>query len=492
MLAYVHWSLIRVPQTLAVKDVWPVVTPASHSLIYLLFAYFKPSERPIVPVSKCTIFARMNARFLIAAPSSNSGKTTLTLGLLRLLHNRGLQVQPFKCGPDYIDTKHHSLAAAKQSINLDTFMMSPQHVQFLFAKYKADISIVEGVMRLFDGADRMKGSSAEIAILLNLPVILVIDAKATAYSVAPLIYGFKHFNPAVNIAGVIFNFVNTFSHYQFLKEACEDVGVEALGYIPADDSIKIPSRHLGLHISESYHYDNIAEHISKTVDIDRLLEITAAEPLNTLIETPKTGTLKISVAKDEAFNFTYYENIEVLKQIGEVTFFSPIHDTLLPRETDLLYLAGGYPELYLQQLSANEEMKKAILDYCNNNGRVIAECGGMMYLGKEIIDKEGNSFQMINFLDITTSMEEAKLTLGYRIVNQQLKGHEFHYSTCKEHSPISHIGEVQNAKGIKVNTPIYQQKNVTASYIHFYWGEQDNQSNNALDAFLSTLNASSK
>jgi cobyrinic acid a,c-diamide synthase len=405
-------------------------------------------------------------------------------------------VQPFKCGPDYIDTKHHTAAALSQSINLDTFMMSADHVKSLFNKYDADISIVEGVMGLFDGADRMKGSSAEIAILLRLPVILVINAKAMAYSVAPLLYGFKHFNPAVNIAGVIFNFVNTASHYQFLKEACEDIGVEPLGYVPVNENIKIPSRHLGLNISDEYDYDSIAEHISKTINVDRLLEITATTtgtasfPYNP--NTPQPGTLKIAIAKDEAFNFTYYENIEVLKQLGEVTFFSPIHDTTLP-EADLLYLAGGYPELYLEALSGNTQMREKILNYCNDGGRVIAECGGMMYLGKSITDREGTSYPMAGFLDITTSMEQAKLTLGYRTVtisNNILKGHEFHYSTYKEHSDLVKTGTVQNAKGINVNTPIYQQKNVTASYIHFYWGEH--QSNNALDAFLSTLNASSK
>jgi cobyrinic acid a,c-diamide synthase len=420
----------------------------------------------------------MKSRFLIAAPSSNSGKTTITLGLLRLLHNRGIHVQPFKCGPDYIDTKHHSLAAAANSINLDTFMMSAAHVQDLYARYSGDADIIEGVMGLFDGADRMKGSSAEIAILLELPVILVINAKAMAYSVAPLLYGFKNFHPGVNIAGVIFNFVNTSSHYQFLKEACEDVGLTALGYVPVNDSLKIPSRHLGLVLPAENDYDAIAEHISKTVDVDKLLEITAiqhtvAKP--TVIS--QTGTLRIAVAKDEAFNFTYYENIEVLKRMGTVTFFSPIHDTTLP-EADLIYLAGGYPELHLQALASNINMKNAMLDYCNKGGKVLAECGGMMYLGQAI-----DHHEMVGFLDIKTSMENAKLSLGYRIVDDVLKGHEFHYSTCTALSDIPQTGSICNAKGIKVDTPVYRQNNVLASYIHFYWG--DDQSKNALEALLS-------
>lgn len=424
----------------------------------------------------------MKSQFLIAAPSSNSGKTTITLGLLRLLHHRGFKVQPFKCGPDYIDTKHHTLAAKKQSINLDTFMMSPNYVAdtYMNYSYKADISIVEGVMGLFDGANRMQGSSAEIAMLLDLPVILVINAKSMAYSAAPILYGFKYFNPKVKIAGVIFNFVNTESHYQFLKDACEDIGIESLGYIPANDAIKIPSRHLGLAISDDNDYDaiieQVASHIGQFVNIDRLLELSlmpekAFKPKQ--IKSNQGKKIKIAIAQDQAFNFTYFENIEALKKIGELTFFSPIHDVFLP-ETDLLYLAGGYPELYLNELTANNSMRASILDYCNQGGKVIAECGGMMYLGKSIVDKEGNSYSMAGFLEIETSMQNAKLSLGYRTIflnDTLLKGHEFHYSTFKELDILCKVGEVKNAKGVLVDTPIYKKNKVLASYIHFYWGE---------------------
>ncbi len=204
----------------------------------------------------------MKPQFLIAAASSSSGKTTITLGLLRLLTDKGYKVQPFKCGPDYIDGKHHAKAARLPSINLDTFMMSPLHVKKIYTKYCADaaIAITEGVMGLYDGATKMQGSSAEIAILLDLPVVLIVNAKAMAYSVAPLIYGFKHFDSRLKIAGVIFNFVNTESHYHFLKDACEDVGVEALGYLPANDTIRIPSRHLGLAISDENDYEKIYDY----------------------------------------------------------------------------------------------------------------------------------------------------------------------------------------------------------------------------------------
>ncbi len=423
----------------------------------------------------------MKPQFLIAAPSSNSGKTTITLGLLRLLHNRGLKVQPFKCGPDYIDPKHHFLAAHSQSINLDTFMMSEDHVRSLYGKYSAgaDVVITEGVMGLFDGAERMKGSSAEIAMLLDLPVILVVNAKAMAYSVAPLIYGFMHFNPQVRIAGVIFNFVNTESHYQFLKDACEDLGVTPLGYVPASDDIKIPSRHLGLAISAENDYNAIIEraaaHISKTVAVEQLLDVTQKDvpalPVPTIL--PPARTMEIAVAMDEAFNFTYVENLEVLKQIGEVTAFSPLGDRKLPA-TDLLYLPGGYPELFPEKLSANLTMRESILDYCNNGGKVIAECGGMMYLGETMADNTGKEYPMIGFLSLKTTMKDARLSLGYRDIEMGLnrfKGHEFHYSGYMEQEPLERIGRVFNARGKEVPTPVYRKNNVIASYIHLYWGE---------------------
>jgi len=425
----------------------------------------------------------MKPQFLIAAPSSNSGKTTLTLGLLRWLHHQGLKVQPFKCGPDYIDTKHHSLAAHSPSINLDTFMMSEGHLRSVYAKYSegADVVITEGVMGLFDGADRMKGSSAEIAMLLDLPVILVVNAKAMAYSVAPLIYGFMHFNPQLQIAGVIFNFVNTESHYQFLKDACEDIGVTPLGYVPASDDIRIPSRHLGLAISPDNDYDAIIEraaaHISKTVDLAQLLAITRkpVPPAPVQTVSPPSGTRRISVAMDEAFNFTYAENLAVLQSHGQVTTFSPLHDAQLP-DTDLLYLAGGYPELFLEQLSTNLTMRASILEYCANGGKVIAECGGMMYLGETLADSTGKEYPMVGFLSLKTTMKDAKLSLGYREIEvglNRFKGHEFHYSACTETAALPKLGKVFNARGMEVSTPVYRKDNVIASYIHLYWGEND-------------------
>jgi len=218
--------------------------------------------------------------FLIAAATSNSGKTTLTIGLLRALRLRGLNVQPFKCGPDYIDTMFHEMASGNESVNLDTFMASKEHVRHLFTHYgkNADVSVVEGVMGLFDGYSKDRGSSAEIAQLLHIPVVLVVNAKSVAYSVAPLIYGFKHFNPNVRIAGVIFNMVASENHYAFLRSACEDAGVECFGYLPRNEQLVIPGRHLGLTIQAREQTEQLialaAEEVERHVHIEQLLNNT--------------------------------------------------------------------------------------------------------------------------------------------------------------------------------------------------------------------------
>lgn len=221
----------------------------------------------------------MNCKALIAAASSNSGKTTLTMGLLRALRNRGLCVQPYKCGPDYIDTMFHQMASGRESVNLDLFMSSKEHVKDLFSSYGegADVQVIEGVMGLFDGYDKWHGSSAEVAMLLDVPVILVVNAKSVAYSVAPLIHGFKTFRPELRLAGVIFNMVASEHHYQFLKEACEDVGVECLGYMQRNAELVIPGRHLGLTIGEREQIERLitlaATEVEAHVDLNKLLSL---------------------------------------------------------------------------------------------------------------------------------------------------------------------------------------------------------------------------
>lgn len=419
--------------------------------------------------------------FLIGAPSSGSGKTTLTIGLLKMLKNRNFNVQPFKCGPDYIDTKFHHYATGNPAINLDLYLSSPKHVEQLFSKYGAqkDVCVVEGVMGLFDGYDRQNGSSAQLVRLLNLPVILVINAKSMAYSAAPLLYGFKNYSPEVNIAGAIFNFVGSESHYGFLKEACVDVGIEALGYIPKQQEVEISSRHLGLNFDNRQQLNTIidkaAKLVEKHINVERLLAITKVSALPSLADSAcRKGSLKVAVARDEAFTFTYNENIAALEQLGEVSFFSPIHDKQLP-DADLVYLPGGYPELYLPQLSNNKEMHAAIRTYAENGGKLLAECGGMMYISESIEDSDGKEYPMVGIFKQKASMCNPRISLGYRTFEYngvEVRGHEFHYSHIEDNDTPS-AAQIYNARGGEVSTKLLRYKNTIAGYTHIYWVEVD-------------------
>jgi cobyrinic acid a,c-diamide synthase len=425
----------------------------------------------------------MKTRILIGAASSGSGKTTFTLGLLRALKNRGIAVQPYKCGPDYIDTQYHGLAAGRESVNLDLFMGGEAHVKEIFARYSqgAGACVVEGVMGLFDGYSKMKGSSAEVAQVLDIPVLLIVNAKSCAYSVAPIIYGYKNFNPQVKIAGVVFNMVGSASHYATLKDACQELGVPVLGYLPKNSGIEIPSRHLGLSLDEEFLFGEYAEKVAamveEYVDVDALMKIFTPDSECLCEEGSPCGEaagLKIAVAKDEAFNFIYRENIHSLEKLGEVKFFSPLKDTQLP-ECDLLYLPGGYPELYLEQLQGNGTMRKAIKEYIEKGGRCWAECGGMMYLCNSISDENGNEFEMCGVLGQKATMVGKRLQMGYRsfsYAGKGLRGHEFHYSKVvpDEEAPLQSVAQQYNAAGAEVATPLYRYKNLIAGYTHLYWG----------------------
>jgi len=423
----------------------------------------------------------MKTQFLIAAPSSGSGKTSFTQGILRYLKNKNIDVQAYKCGPDYLDTKHHKWASGNVSINLDSFMSSEEHVKEIYAKnlHSKDTAIVEGVMGLFDGANKMQGSSASIAELLDIPVVLIMNAKAMAYSAAPILYGFKNFYPNVKIAGVVFNFVNSESHYSFLKDACEDVGIIPFGYIPRNEEIKLPSRHLGLKIDSKNKYDDIintiSEHIDKTVDIELILETCKQKSPDYKTKQISSKGYTIAVARDKAFNFTYQENINSLSELGKVIYFSPLKDKTIPK-ADIIYLAGGYPELYLKELSENTSMKNSIIEYYNKGGKLIAECGGMMYLSKNIINAEGEKFPMLSILDIDCTMEDMKLKLGYRKIriNETIYyGHEFHYSKIVNSGEEDLDLEIFSARDKKLDTKIFRKNNFLASYIHFYWADSN-------------------
>lgn len=440
-------------------------------------------------------------QILIGASASGGGKTTFTTGLLRLLRDRGLTVQPYKCGPDYIDTKYHEMASGRVSVNLDSWLASEEHLKQIYAKYAsdADVCVTEGVMGLFDGFEGMRGSSASIAALLGIPVVLVVDARSTAYTVAAILYGFKHFYPAIRIAGAVFNQVASERHFSFLCQACEDVGVECFGYLPRLKELEVPSRHLGLTLDATYRFDEfagkVAAAIGQSVDVDRLLrscssfatsvverqkaEIISStsveEVPNEEARCPKAGRMRIAVARDAAFNFIYRENLARLEEWGTVTFFSPMADEALP-EADFVYLPGGYPEFFLESLANNESLKSGLRAYVEAGGHMLAECGGMMYLCDSIRGMDGKDYPMVGLLHQQATMENMKLRLGYRTIRaggQIWKGHEFHYSSVSPGQPPASIAVATDARGNTVDTPLYRYKNLIAGYTHLYWGESD-------------------
>lgn len=423
-------------------------------------------------------------QILIGAATSGSGKTTFTVGLLRLLRKRGMAVQPFKCGPDYIDTRYHCLASGCESVNLDLRMADERHVASLYAHYSvgATATVTEGVMGLFDGYDRMKGSSAEVASLLNLPVILVLNARSMAYGVAPLLYGYRHYCSNLRVVGVVFNQIGSLRHLELLKQACEDAGLPCLGYLPRLKELEVPSRHLGLTLDVTEQFDAFAETVAQAieeyVDVERLLQLcTQPIPCGQPIDSPhRTKALRIGVARDEAFNFVYREHLDGLQRLGEVVFFSPLRDASLPSDCDLLYLPGGYPEFFLEALEANESMREQLRHYIENNGRVWAECGGMMYLCQYIKGMDGELKRMVGILPTTATMEGMKLHLGYRsfeLNGQRWNGHEFHYSRLESPCAELAVTMAQDSGGRPTDTAIYRYKNLFAGYTHLYWGNRD-------------------
>ena len=432
---------------------------------------------------------------MIAAPTSGAGKTTLAIGLMALLSRKGFKVQPFKCGPDYIDTKFHKAVCNRPSVNLDLFMASNCHVREIYKRYSADadVCVVEGMMGLYDGYKLSKGSPADIAQTLDVPVVMVVDGSHAGFSIAPMLYGFKSFSDRIRIVGVIYNKVASERHATMLREAAKEVGLECLGCLPRQKDVANGERYLGLDFSHKIDAERVADMVEKNVDWQRLLEITKPNGCKTMsagitgnvdsspaIPIVSEQTLeqgwqkKIMIARNsESFSFLYQEHIDILKSQGEVEFFDPEEDVRLPEDTTMLYLPGGYPEKHLSALEKAERCRKSIKEYAEHGGRIIAECGGMMYLCRSIIGDEGET-EMCGVLpySITARKSDRKLSLGYRqvVVNgKEYRGHEFHYTQFLPPLPPS-AAAVYDARGNEVVSPVIRQGNVLASYTHLYWG----------------------
>lgn len=445
-------------------------------------------------------------RLMIAAPESGSGKTTITSGLIVALGRRGRQIQPFKVGPDYIDPSYHALAAGRPCRNLDTWMLGREQVlsSFVYNSRQADIAIIEGVMGLFDGASSLSnvGSTADVSALLQAPVILIINARGMARSVAALVHGYHTFDSQIRLGGVILNRVGSVGHADLCTAAIEQMtDVPVLGYLLRDESISLPERHLGLiPTAEAGQWkeviDQTADRLEATVDLDRLEDLASAAPhldssiikhRGLVISNAPAKPVRIALAVDEAFSFTYPENVELLEAAGAtIVPFSPLHDRQLPSDIDALILSGGFPELYGAQLSQNRPMLDAIRAAGESDLLIYAECGGLMVLTQGIKDLEDDFHPMVGLLDGYCQMEP-KVRLGYRILNgltdgpilavgEETRAHEFHYSSWQEKprglSPAFEVKPRRSYETTRSAGAVY--KRVWASYMHVHFGANPN------------------
>ncbi|WP_223420786.1 cobyrinate a,c-diamide synthase [Tateyamaria pelophila] len=428
---------------------------------------------------------------MISAPASGTGKTTVMLGLLRALKDDGATVQPFKSGPDYIDPAFHLAAAGRSSFNFDTWAMDEKLLGGIAAKVAgADICIAEGSMGLFDGvATRGQtgfGSSAETALAMGWPVVLVIDVGGQAQSAAATALGFKMYNPDLPFAGVILNRVASPRHERLTRLGMERAGVTVLGALPRRGDLKLPERHLGL-IQAVEHPDleaaiaGYADFLRDNVDLSALRAAARAGPPMAAHPLPKPPAQRIALARDAAFSFTYPHLLDGWRAHGaEILPFSPLADEAPDTNADLVWLPGGYPELHAGTIAAASKFKRGLRAHAEAKP-VHGECGGYMALGAGLIDKDGTRHEMAGLLGLVTSYEKRKFNLGYRRAvlekpmagfdaGAALRGHEFHYSSILE-QPDPALAQVFDADGNAVVQTGSWRENVTGTFFHLITGE---------------------
>jgi cobyrinic acid a,c-diamide synthase len=426
---------------------------------------------------------------IIAAPASGSGKTILTLALLRALRRAGVTVASFKIGPDYIDPMFHARASGRRCINLDSWAMRIETLAGLTDDLVRDAALVigEGVMGLFDGAADGRGSTADVASLFDLPVILVVDASGMAASAAALVEGFTRHRDDVEVAGVIFNRVGSEAHSALLRRACDDRFAQpVLGCMPHDASLELPERHLGLvqahELPELDDFlDRAAALVQEHVDLTRLRRL--ARPFGLGLYGPPAQPLRplgqrIAVAQDVAFAFAYPAVLDGWRAAGaEFTFFSPLAGDPPDGSATAVYLPGGYPELHAGRLAANRTFLDGLRAAADRGAFIYGECGGFMALGQRLTDREGRSHAMAGLLPVTTGFAEPRLHLGYRRLRllgpsplgqagTTYRGHEFHYASLLEKGDAPPLFEVSDARGQPLGPSGAQVGTTAGSFLH--------------------------
>lgn len=438
-------------------------------------------------------------RIVVAGTGSGVGKTTVTLGLARALDRRGLDVQPFKAGPDYLDPTYLARAAGRQCYNLDTWMMGDDYVRRLCARAAADadIALVEGVMGMFDGwsVESSRGSTAHLARRLRAPVLLIVNAHGAARSLGATVKGFAEFDRSVEVAGVLANHCGSKGHVDMLRRMLGGTDLPPLlGGLLRDAMPELPHRHLGLvtadeEILDPDALDEMADALESGVNVDSIIE--AARKTAPLSVPPGDQQVsadevaRVGIARDRAFHFYYPDNLEALERAGcTLVPFSPVEDEGLPQGLDALYMGGGYPEECAGELSRNESMLEEVRDFCESGRPVYAECGGLMYLSRALRDRDGNRFPMAGVLPVETRMLDDLRSLGYVEVEfrdntpwgaagRTFRGHEFHYSEMSA-DPVDAEGwqdvyKARSARGTPRKSAGYQAGNVLASYVHLHF-----------------------
>ena len=448
---------------------------------------------------------------IIAGDRSGVGKTTVTLGIMAYLAAQSRQVQSFKVGPDYIDPMFHTAVTGIPCRNLDPVLTSPNYVEACFQHHaqNAEWVVVEGVMGLFDGIYHPAqpksrpdyGSTAHIARILKLPVLLVLDCSRLSTSSAAIAHGYRHLDPNVNIVGVVLNQVASARHLELLETALKSIKMPILGVLRRNSAVAIPDRHLGLVPSAeladiSDIFAQLADLVKTSFDWEQLTPLIAQKPAgdqaNQAISwtqpnkhiTPtkkSSSTIKIAVARDKAFNFYYQDNLDILTQLGaELVFWSPLKDQNMPHDIQGMYFGGGFPEIFAQQLADNSNVRQQLKQAIKQEMPTYAECGGLMYLCEQLIDLQAHTWSMVGVIPNTVTMQ-AKLTLGYRqaialrdscmIAGQKnTMGHEFHRSQLL----VSHAMPQWQLQGIHSSSPSmtegYNLRQLHASYLHLHWG----------------------
>ena len=424
---------------------------------------------------------------IISAPSSGSGKTIITLGLLRALKDKGIIIQPFKNGPDYIDPGFHEIACNRKSYNLDTWAMNDKKMNHIVSSsYDTSLIITEGSMGLYDGVAQKGssgfGSTAELSKKFGWPVILVLNVSGQAQSAAASALGFIKYNKSINVAGVILNFVASERHEFLIRKGMEKSGINVLGVIPRQKELLLPERHLGL--VQAQEIDSLeskiqtyAKLIKNNINLDEIIDIAKSNFFtiknDDIIPPPAQ---RISLASDKAFSFIYPHILDNWKKSGvEIKPFSPLNNEIPDKDADLIWLPGGYPELYAKELSEANLTRNA-LHKISKDVRIHGECGGYMSLGEALIDKNGNIFKMFGLLGLVSSYEKRKLHLGYRtakIKNKShnytktkvIRGHEFHYSSIIS-QPDQELYEVFDANNKIVSETGSLKENVSGTFFH--------------------------